>query len=363
MAEYRNMLEPPSLMAAFVAHPPEGFVINAIPSATQNIYSFFADLDLFTTLEDNAKKIVTRLRQFSPITRVIKQWLTPNVLFIGAPVSEYCWLPNSLDLDAFKQAIMMAFKQAKRQFLIIKDIPNNSPFLGANDNQKAADLVAYLKANGFLILSGQALAYLPINFSSIDEYLQRFSASRKKDFRRKMKIGQTLEVREINTGDAFFSDSMVYELYALYLNMYHKSDIHFDKLTLGFFKQILQQTTDGKVFLYRHHDTLIGFNLCYVMGDSLVDKYAGALYPHAFDAALFFNTSFANIRYCLTHSLKTYIMGWTEPKTKAVLGCRFTYTTHAVYIKNPILRCVLSQFQSRFEGDRHMLENTEMLHA
>ena len=363
MVEYRNMLEPPSLIEAFLTHPPEHFEIHTIPYNGQDIHGFFADLDLFTTLEDSAKNAIDRLRRLAPIDWFIKRYLTPNVLFIGTTVSEYCWLPKALDFDAFTQAVMEAFARAKRQFLIIKDIPGDSPLLGRDDNRRSAELLAFLKASGFIILTGQALAYLPIAFDTIDGYLQPLSSNRRKDFRRKMKIGANLNMQELSTGDPFFSDAMVAQLYALYVHTYDKSDLHFDKLTFAFFDHLLRHSTDGTVFIYRDQNHIIGFNLCYVVNGALVDKYAGSRYPEAFDAALFFNNSFDNIRYCLAHGLTTYIMGWTEPKTKATLGCRFTYTHHAVYIKHPLLRFILSWFQSRFEGDKSALTAMEMPHA
>ena len=356
--KYQNALEPASLVNAFMNNPPEGFVIS--PSLrSEAIHAFFADLDLFTTLDDDAKKIVDKLRKFAPINFIIKKIFTPNVLFIGTTVSEYCCLPNNFNFNDFTDKIRAVFLSSKRQFLIIKDLPQNSPLLTEQENQTSAVLTNHLKNEGFIILTGQALAYLPINFSSLDEYLSKLSASKRKNFRRKMKDASELNLQELSSGDAFFTDEMVAYFYELYLNMYNKSDIHFDKLTILFFRQILQKTTNAKVFIYSHKSKIIGFNICYIVGDMLVDKYAGALYPESLDVALYFNNTFDNIKYCLKHDLKTYIMGWTEPKTKASLGCDFTYTTHAIYIKNPIIRYILSRFSSNFEGDKATLRELE----
>jgi hypothetical protein len=346
----QNALEPTSLIEAFLHNPPENFVVqNTKASSSQEIYGFFADLDLTTTLDDNIKKKIDSLRRFSLIDFIIKKLITTNVLFVGTPVSEYLLLPETIDFADFKDGIFSIFKKSARQFLIVKDIPASSPLLSDNENKLSADFTDFLRENGFVILTGQALAYLPINFNSIDGYLAKFSHNRRKKFRQKMKIGTTLKLQEVSTGDAFFSDETVEYLYNLYLNTYNKSDIHFDKLTLQFFQQVLQNSTDGKVFIYRKNDKIISFNLCYIIGNYLVDKYAGSLYPDALDAALFFNNTFDNINYCLQHNLKTYIMGWTSAQAKAYVGCDFTYTNHAIYMKNPIIRTILLRFKSYFE--------------
>ena len=309
-------------------------------------------MDLFTTFDEKERKIIDKFRLFAPTNFIIKKFFTPNVLFIGTSVSEYCILPQELNLNDFQDKLLDMFKKSRRQFLIIKDIPSESPLLTKVENSSSQEIISSLEKNNFIILTGQALAYLPIDFNSIEEYLKKFSSNRRNNFRRKMKLGSKIDVSEINTGDKFFNDEMVGYFYKLYLNVYNNSDVHFDKFTLAFFKQVFQCNKDGKVFIYKVNDKIIGFNLCYIMQDYLVDKYRGSLYPDAEEVALFFNIFFENIKYCLQHNLKQYIIGWTAPRVKAYLGCSFTYTYHAVYIKNPILRYVLKFFKSHFEGDK-----------
>jgi hypothetical protein len=161
----------------------------------------------------------------------------------------------------------------------------------------------------------------------------------------------------VRTGDGFFSDEIVGQLYAQYVNVFERSDIHFDKLSVDFFRQVLQRTDDGYVYVYYYQDKIVGFNLCYIMGDRFVDKYIGTSDPEAKDLSLFYNMKFDNIKLCLKNGLKRYVVGYTSPAAKASLGCKFTYTYHAVYIRNPILRFILSRLKPLFEGDKSTLEN------
>lgn len=355
-SEYKNSLEPLSLVEAFTTNPPENFVIENTSLDQQGIFSFFADLDLFTTIDGAIKKYIDNLKSFPPFKFIVKKLFTPNVLFVGTVVSEYCLLPNNIDSKIFKNQLLQTFKGSKRQFLIIKDLPVNSPLLSESENLFSKELMLFLENNGFISLTGQALAYLPIDFSSMEGYLQKFSSNRRNNFRRKMKLGAKTLVKEIATGNEFFTDEMAEYLHKLYLNVYENSDIHFDKLTLSFFKKVLQNNSDGLVFVYYRQDKIIGFNLCYISRDCLVDKYRGSLYPDAQDFALFFNHFFDNVKFCLKNNLKTYVIGWTAPKAKAYLGCSFTYTHHLVYIKNPLIRVVLSKLKSSFEGDRILID-------
>jgi len=58
----------------------------------------------------------------------------------------------------------------------------------------------------------------------------------------------------------------------------------------------------------------------------------------------------------LRHGLRHYIAGWTDPEIKRYLGAKFTFTRHAVYVRNPLLRAILRRFSSAFESDRAALE-------
>ena len=59
---------------------------------------------------------------------------------------------------------------------------------------------------------------------------------------------------------------------------------------------------------------------------------------------------------CFGKGLKTYVAGWTDPEIKSYLGARFTFTKHAVYIRNPVLRFVLSRLKRLFESDSQWQE-------
>jgi predicted N-acyltransferase len=142
------------------------------------------------------------------------------------------------------------------------------------------------------------------------------------------------------------------ELYSLYVNVYEQRETHFVLLTADFFAALLGDSAAGGVlFLYRRAGNLIGFNLCFVQGDMLVDKYIGFRYPQARDSHLYFISWFQNLEYALAHGLRFYVAGWTDPQVKRALGARFTWTRHAVYARNPLLRALLRRTRHRFESD------------
>ena len=115
-------------------------------------------------------------------------------------------------------------------------IPSSSPLLSAEENAAADRLVEEGKKMGFIELEGQALAYLPIDFTDGDEWLSHFSASRRKNFRRKFRSRGQLDIDVLPFGDKAFNDeNFLSELYEMYMEVFNQSEIHFDCLSPDFF--------------------------------------------------------------------------------------------------------------------------------
>ena len=343
---YANGLEPARLLGHFLQHPPEGFSTRL---SAHGVMYFHAPFTLLTAMEASLQR---RMRNW-PGYRLWSRWFVfDDTCFIGTTVSEYARLPR--DLSAGELAEWLRDVCAPRQKLtIVKDIPQQSPLLSALDNAHAGQLQRACENLGFISVEGQALAYVPIDFADIDEYLSRMSRSRRRDMRRKLRNRDQLRVEVLHTGDPRFGDhDWVKALHALYLAVHEQSHVHFDLLTEDFFYAALNDGgSAGRVFCYWRDDELVGFNLCYVHGTVLVDKYIGLRYPQAHELNLYFVSWFVNLEHAREHGLKFYVAGWTDPQVKASLGARFTFTRHLVWVRHPLLRRVLNRFRHYFEGE------------
>lgn len=343
---YINGLEPPGLVAHFLDHPPEGFEAVVSPDGAPG---FLATFDLLTTADPETLRLVAAV----PGSRWLRRLLNWRTCFFGTTTSEYAPMPAGVLPEALPQTLLAAWGK-RSALMIVKDIPEHSPLLPDKDCDYSAAFVAACESQGFAMVEGQALAYVPIDFSSPDEYLSRLSAGRRRDIRRKLRAREQLRVEILPTGceqlrDARFLDT----LYSLYEEVYAQSEIHFDKLTRNFFRAVLQDgSLDGHLFLYYSEDALIGFNLCFIHGGMLIDKYVGFRYPAARQHNLYFVSWLENLEFARTRGLRHYVAGWTDPEIKAYLGAKFTFTRHAVYIRNPVLRALLKKISKRFEHDR-----------
>lgn len=304
--------------------------------------------DLLTTMEPPVRKKLGAL----PFARWWRPLLRPNTCFVGTTVSEYALLPSSTPPEIFVRELLAGMAR-QYPFLIIKDIPIDAALVGDAACAYSRLMAEACRQAGFILVEGQALAYVPIDFTSTEEFLARLSRARRKDLRRKLKSTSQIQIEIIPTGDARFQDeTLLATFYALYLNVYRQSEIHFDLLTTDFFKALLQDVGNhGVVFVYRAKDELIGYNICFIENDMLIDKYIGFVYPQARDYNLYAISWFHNLDYALAQGLRYYIAGWTDPEIKRYLGARFSLTQHAVYVRHPLLRKILAPFKRFFEAD------------
>jgi len=338
-----NLIEPPALIGQFLAHPPEGFQTFEVAG----IPAFSTRFDLLTTMAPAERSKLGAL----PLHGWWRKLLRPHTCFIGATVSEYGLLPTHQTPDDFVAALLD--KAKAYSFLIVKDIPSDPVLVGAHAHDYAQAFAAAGQQVGFFMLDGQALAYVPIDFASTDEFLARMSKSRRKDITRKLKQATDVEIENVATGDARFQDvALLDAYYTLYKNVYDQSDIHFDLLSPEFFRAVLQDAANGGVvFNYKVDGQLIGYNLCFVHNGMLLDKYVGFSYPAAREHHLYFVSWLHNLQYALERGLTHYVAGWTDPEIKRHLGASFTFTRHAVYIRNPLIRNVLQPIKRFFESD------------
>lgn len=354
MVEYLHRLEPQALIDTFLQYPPDGFQASLSEDGTP---WFMTRFDLLTTLD---KEDVERLERI-PGFRFWRRWLRWKTCFVGTTVSEYSPLPVGGKPKQWLNKIRdMSHGCA---LTIIKDLPCNSPLLSAADNCCARDLLETGERQGYLNVEGQALAYVPLHFDSIDEYLAAMSRSRRRNLRRKLRSRDDLRIEIISTGDERFNDvAWRDQLYRYYLAVYQQSEVHFDLLSQPFFDALLRDAqSGGRLFCYWHDDTLVGFNLCYLHQGMLIDKYIGFDYSKALEFNLYFVSWFVNLEYALEQGLRYYVAGWTDPEVKAQLGASFTMTRHLVWVRNPVLRMVLRRLKHRFESDTIWHEKLERL--
>ena len=346
--KFISQLEPTELIESFHENPPEDFISIKIDVDGNDLHAFSMKFRILTTVNKRVKNILKYVEFLIP---------KPKLLFVGTTVSEYSIYPKGVDAKNVCNAILKKFSEIKSFVLVVKDIAMESPILDMEDNLFTNELINSLKEKNFEIIYGEALAFIHIDFKSIDEFINRFSKSRKKTFKRKLRSMSDLTIDQIHTGDEFFDEENIQHFYDLYLNVYNGSSIHFDKLTLSFFRSVLQSSNSGGVvFVYKHNDKIIGYTINFKTGNYFNYKYIGQVYPDSRNFNLYYVSWFYHLDYCIKNNIKVYIAGWTDPEIKSFLGSEFTFTFHAIYISNPIIRFIFKKMKFIFESDKDVME-------
>ena len=345
VATFHNLLEPEGLIRHFQENPPQDFEVLDLE---WGLPAFSTRFDLFTTIDPAIRRRLDRV----PLLPRSRSLLRANSCFIGTTVSEYVLFPGAAASGDLVRAITAL--TPRYPLVIVKDLPTEAILVGDQALAVSRAVSDACRSAGFVLVDGQALAYVPIDFLSIEEFLAGRSEARRKNIRRKLRSRAALQVDAIPTGDAKFRDSGFLEtMYALYLNVYQQSEVHFDLLTPSFFRAVLQDgTIEGIVFTYRSGGQLIGYNICVCQNDRLIDKYVGFAYPAAREHNLYAVSWFRNLEYALERGFRQYVAGWTDPEVKRTLGARFTFTQHAVSVRNPLVRTLMKPFKRFFESDR-----------
>ena len=163
-----------------------------------------------------------------------------------------------------------------------------------------------LQEHGFARVPSMPMTRLNFDFASFDEYMsKKLSYATRKNLRRKFKsIGAEAPI-ELTVSTNI--EAEVDELYPLYLQIYERSSMHFEKLTPEFLVQ-LGRTMPDKVryFVWRQHGRPVAFSICTIDGDTICDEYIGIDYQLSVSSGLYHYTFRDIVNWALGQGLKAY---------------------------------------------------------
>jgi predicted N-acyltransferase len=196
--------------------------------------------------------------------------------------------------------------------------------------------------NGFLRIDSLPSTDMDIHFTSFDEYLKMLSSVSRSGLKRKfLKIDGKVKIDLEITNK--LEDSVLEEVYALYLQTYERQEMGLEKLTIDFFKNISKNMPhETKFFLWRIDNKIAAFAFCLVSGDYFIDYYLGFDYSVAHQYHLYFVRFRDLMNWCIENKIKKYEMGATGYEPKRRLGFNFIplyiYVEHRNKLFNPIFK-------------------------
>jgi hypothetical protein len=131
---------------------------------------------------------------------------------------------------------------------------------------------------------------LNIDYSSFDEYMMRaLSGGTRRKLRLKLKASEQAPPIQMSVIDDI--TPIIDDVYPLYLQVYHRSHLHFEKLTKEYFSGLGRRMGDKvRFFVWRQNDKIVAFGSCLLQGDTIHAEYLGLDYDVALKLHLYHYT-------------------------------------------------------------------------
>jgi hypothetical protein len=329
-----NAIEPAWYANIICNHPPDGFRSGHRDGITYFVGSF--DLS-------------SRLRTSPTLAALAKAVLpSPRMLFIGNSSCEYCFVPKDQSDGDILATVLSLAKETQATASLMLNLPAGAPFLSKDDNARSRNLLLSLARNGFEVLGGEVLWYVPIDFNSTDDFLKKLPSRHRQRIRRNLKTRQSVKVRLVTGGTGAISAEEFDLLFRLSENVVEASKEGFVRFPRAWHQEFFRRwDTNCRLFLYYIGDKLAGFTLGIISEDKFIFKATGLDYSISRKYNLYFVAWFRMLDYCAQCGLRYFIAGQSNDAIKLYLGAVSTPTMHAIYFQNPLIRWLTHCLKNR----------------
>ena len=308
---------------ALVVHDHTG-----VPVAIQPC--FFVEQDLLATAHPAVRSVLARLRRRWPRLLRLRMLMIGCAAGDGHPVA-------SAHQPALLETLPAIARAHGASLVVWKDIPS----------AHRAGLA--LLAGRFGRIASMPATRLALGFSSFDDYLARtLSHAMRKNLRRKFRelAGQPPLEMTVTSCAA----EAIEEVHGLYLQVFARSSLRFEKLTKDFLLELGDRMPDRvRFFQWRQQGRLVACSVCLVHDGVLYDEYLGLDYRAALDLHLYFVTFRDLLSWALEQGLHTYQSTPLSYDPKLHLGFRLApldlYVAPAAAWVRPLMQWILPWIQ------------------
>jgi len=294
---------------------------------------FLVDQDILEGLGAERIDWIASVRRFYP------RFLKLRTLMVGCSAGEAHLaatetLPVDIVAETLSNGIIKQARSLNAKLIVLKEFPSRYRKI----------LHCFLQC-GFARAPSMPMTMLDIGYDSFDDYMVKaLKSSTRKKMRKNLEA--TAGVSDIRMSVTDDAASFVDELYPLYLQVFERSQMQFEKLTKDFFRQIGQRMNDKvRFFAWRRGNVLVAFSLCMVQGDSLYAEYVGFDYAVALDLHLYHYVVRDMIGWGISNGYKWFRSSGLNYDPKLHMRHRLDpidlYVRHTSILANAIFRLAL----------------------
>ncbi len=321
------------------------FVLHGRGGRPVAIQPFFVlDQDIVAGANGTMKSAVDFVRRRWP------KFLSMRTLMLGCVAGEGHLDNRGVFTDPIASALLAkaALEEARREkagLVVFKEFP--APY---------REMLGHLGNHGFTKLPSLPMSSLNIAYKNFDDYLAKaLSRATRKDLRRKFKSAEKAGLKMSVISDA---TPVIDEIYPLYLDVYNRSKLHFEKLTKEYLCELGRRMPDKtRFFIWRQDERIVAFNLCMVHDDIIYDQYIGLDYTVALDLHLYHYTFRDIVSWAITNNYRWYRSNGLNYDPKLHLRMNLDpldiYVRHRSPVANAGIKIVLPWLEPT-QYDKHL---------
>lgn len=282
------------------------------------------------------------VRWVSIVRRVFPRFLKLRTLMVGCAAGEghlACAddLPASVAAEALSRDIVKHARALGAGLIVLKEFP-----------ARYRDILECFVKAGFGRAPSMPMTMLNIDYDSFDAYISKaMSGNARRHFRRNLLATEGECIRMSVTDDV---TGLVDEIYPLYLQVYERSKLHFEKLTKDYFRLLSVRMKDKVRFLLWHRgNRLVAFSMFMIQGDELFSEYLGFDYAIALDLHLYHYTVRDMTAWAIGRGFKWIRSSGLNYDPKLHFGHRLDpidlYVRHVSPMLNPAMKVALPWLQ------------------
>lgn len=299
---------------------------------------FLLDQDLLAGIEGRGKSLAEFVRRYWP------RFMRARTLMIGCAAGEgHLDGSRAATAQALADALPKIARDLKVALIVLKEFP-------ARDRT----VLQCFRDRGFARVPSMPMTRLSIDYADFDDYVGKALSPRTRGkLRRKLRKAERADP-PIELSIVQDATPHVDDIYPLYLGVYERSSLKFEKLTKEFFAAIGQRMPDkARFFLWRAGGRLIAFGLCLVDGDLICHEYVGFDYTVAFDVNLYYRVFHDIVEWAIAHGYKRYLSGSLNYDPKWHL--RHSLEPVDLYVRHtsPVINAVLRRMLPLLEPTRY----------
>jgi hypothetical protein len=290
--------------------------------------------------------------KFEPLIRAVRRlfprFMQMRTLMIGCAAGEgHLDAADELSRQAFARTLAHSVAEHARNLraslIVLKEFP-----------AKYRVSLGPFVEHGFTRVPSLPMTRLNINYSSFEEYMNRaLNGAARSDLRRKFRAAKQAPSIEMSVVRDI--TPMIDDIFPLYMNVYNRSKLRFEKLTREYFCGLGRLMSDKvRFFVWRQNGRVVAFAVCMVQGETIYAEYIGLDYTVALDLHLYHYAYRDVVSWAIANGYKEFRSSGLnyDPKLhlRHLLAPIDLYVRHTSTILNAALKLLLPLLEpTRYE--------------